>query len=300
MGGRRRAKTGDDGRSQATGGDVRRQETTVVPSSPSGRPLSSGTDAAACNTVHVEFSAGIARLTLDHPPVNILTRAVMAELRDALGRVSGDESVRVVVFLAGGKHFSAGADVGEHLPPAHEQLIPEFLATVEALLDCPVPLVAGVRGRCLGGGFELVQAADLAVAGEGARFGQPEIVLGVLPPAACALLPVLTAPGVAAELVLTGDPMTAADAERAGLVRRVVPDDRVDEEALAMGARIARHSRAALVLTKKALRAGRRAAVAEALAAARGIYLDDLMATRDALEGLRAFQDKREPVWSHR
>jgi cyclohexa-1,5-dienecarbonyl-CoA hydratase len=300
MGGRRRAKTGDDGRSQATGGDERRQETTVVRSSPSGRPLSSGTDAAACNTVHFEFSAGLARLTLDHPPLNILALDVLGALRRAVDQASSDQAVRAVVLLAAGKHFSAGADVGEHLPPTHERMIPEFLATVEALLDCPVPLVAGVRGRCLGGGFELVQAADLVVAGEGARFGQPEIVLGVLPPAACALLPVLTAPSVAAELVLTGDPMTAADAERAGLVRRMVPDDQVDEEALAMGARIARHSRAALVLTKRALRAGRRAAVAEALAAVRGIYLDDLMATRDALEGLRAFQDKREPVWSHR
>ncbi len=251
-------------------------------------------------TIHTEAASGVARLTLDHPPLNILTRAMMAELREVLGGVGEDPSVRVVVLLAAGKHFSAGADVGEHLPPTHERMIPEFLATVQALLDCPVPVVAGVRGRCLGGGFELAQAADLIVAGEGTEFGQPEIVLGVLPPAACVLLPMLTAPSAAAELVLTGDPVSAAAAERMGLVRRVVPDAAVDATALEIGARLARHSRAALVMAKRALRAAPRGPVAQAMAEARRIYLDELMATRDAVEGLRAFLDKREPVWSHR
>ncbi|HWP39087.1 MAG TPA: enoyl-CoA hydratase/isomerase family protein [Gemmatimonadales bacterium] len=250
--------------------------------------------------IRLEVGEGIARLTLENPPVNLLTRAVMAELREVVGRVGADPAARVVVLLAAGKHFSAGADVGEHLPPTHEHLIPEFVATVQAMLDCPLPVVAGVRGRCLGGGFELIQAADLIVAGEGAQFGQPEIALGVLPPVACALLPMLTAPGVAAELVLTGDPFAAAAAERVGLVQRVVPDSGVDEAALAIGARIARHSRAALVTAKRALRAGMRAGVIRALEEARRIYLDDLMATRDAVEGLRSFLEKREPVWSHR
>jgi len=251
-------------------------------------------------TVHLETSDGLARLTLDNPPLNILTRQELAELREAVRRVGSDEQVRAVVLLATGKHFSAGADVGEHLPPTHERMIPEFVQTIEVLLDCPVPMVAGVRGRCLGGGFEVVQGVDVVVAGAGTQFGQPEIVLGVLPPVACALLPALASHGVAADVVLTGDPLTAAEAERCGLVRRVVPDEQVDDAAIALAGRMARHSRAALVCTKRALVTGRRAALGVALAAARALYLGDLMETADALEGLRAFQEKRQPVWSHR
>jgi len=251
-------------------------------------------------TVRLDTDDGIARLTLDNPPLNILTRNELAELREAVRRAGADARVRALVLLAAGKHFSAGADVGEHLPPTHERMIPEFVQTIEALLDCPIPVVAGVRGRCLGGGFVVVQGVDVVIAGAGAQFGQPEIVLGVLPPIACALLPAMVPPSVAAEIVLTGDPMTAAEAARSGLVRRVVPDEQVDAEAAALAQRMARHSRAALVCAKRALMAGRRAALGTALAAARALYLGDLMETVDALEGLRAFQEKRQPVWSHR
>ncbi|HEX9580012.1 MAG TPA: enoyl-CoA hydratase-related protein [Gemmatimonadales bacterium] len=251
-------------------------------------------------TIRLDTADGLVRLTLDNPPLNILTRNELAELRESVRCAGSDPRVRAVVLLAAGKHFCAGADVAEHLPPTHERMIPEFVQTIETLLDCPIPMVAGVRGRCLGGGFEVVQGVDVVIAGAGAQFGQPEIALGVLPPVACALLPTLAAPGVAAEVVLTGDPLTAVEAERSGLVRRVVPDDQVDAEAASLAGRMARHSRAALVVTKRALVAGRRAALDTALAAARTLYLGDLMETADALEGLRAFQEKRPPVWSHR
>ena len=127
---------------------------------------------------------GIGRVVLDLPPLNILTRAALAELREALARCAAEPQLRVLVLGAAGKHFSAGADVGEHLPPHHLTLIPEFLETVAVLDAFPLPVIAAVRGKCLGGGFELVQAADMIVAGEGAAFGQPEIALGVFPPAA--------------------------------------------------------------------------------------------------------------------
>lgn len=244
---------------------------------------------------------GIARLTVSHPPLNILTRALLAELRGALDALAADASLRVAVLGAEGKHFSAGADVGEHLPPAWKTMVPEFLETVAALRAFPVPLVAAVRGRCLGGGFELVQGADLVVAGEGAVFGQPEIVLGVIPPAACALLPGQVGANRAAQIVFTGDPISAAEAREAGLVARVVPDERVDEEALALAGRIARHSAAALRVAKRALRApARERADADALAAAGRRYARDLMRTADATEGLTAFVEQRTPVWSHR
>ena len=244
---------------------------------------------------------GIGSVTLSHPPLNILTRELLAELRGALGALSGDPALRVLILAAEGRHFSAGADVGEHLPPAWKGMVPEFLETIAALRAFPLPVVAAVRGRCLGGGFELVQGADLVVAGEHAVFGQPEIQLGVVPPAACALLPSLVGQARAAELLFTGDPMTAADARAAGLVSRVVPDDAVDAEALALAGRIARHSAAALRVAKRSLRSpARERTEAESLHAAGRRYARDLMRTADATEGLTAFLEKRTPVWTDR
>ncbi|HVO34873.1 MAG TPA: enoyl-CoA hydratase/isomerase family protein [Gemmatimonadales bacterium] len=256
---------------------------------------------SAAARVACAIEGGVARLTLNNPPLNILTRLVLGELRVAVRALGSDATLRVAVLSGEGKHFSAGADVAEHLPPAWEAMIPEFLETVAALRAFPLPLVAAVRGRCLGGAFEIVQAADLVVAGESAVFGQPEIVLGVIPPAACALLPDLAGPARAAEIVFTGDPMTAAEARTAGLVVRVVPDERVDEEALALAARIARHSAAALRVAKRALRSPARERMeAEALAAAGRRYAEELMRTADATEGLTAFLEKRSPAWTHR
>jgi len=257
------------------------------------------------STMSVDTTAadGIGTLILDHPPLNILTRSVLAELRERLAELAVDAEngrLRVLLLVAAGKHFSAGADVGEHLPPEFEVMIPEFLDTIEAIVAFPLPVVAAVRGRCLGGGFELAQAADLVVAGEGAVFGQPEIVLGVSPPAACALLPGLVGPALAAELVLTGDPIGASRAREAGLVARVVPDERVEEEARALAGRMARHSPAALRFTKKALRIGTAAARAKALRESGRIYADELMQTEDAVEGLTAFLEKRTPEWTGR
>jgi cyclohexa-1,5-dienecarbonyl-CoA hydratase len=200
---------------------------------------------------------------------------------------------------AAGKHFSAGADVGEHLPPHHLSLIPDFLETVAALDAFPLPVVAAVRGKCLGGGFELVQPADLILAGQGATFGQPEILLGVFPPAACVLLPERIPPAVAARVVYAGESMSASEAERHGLVVGVVPDEEVESSALALAERLARHSSAALRAAKQALRGSGAAARHAALRQAGHVYLHDLMETHDAVEGLRAFSEKRQPVWRH-
>jgi cyclohexa-1,5-dienecarbonyl-CoA hydratase len=171
---------------------------------------------------------------------------------------------------------------------------------MEALAAFPLPVIAAVRGRCLGGGFELVQACDLIVAGEGASFGQPEIALAVSAPIACVLLPRRTTPGAAAELLFTGDAISAARAFELGLVQAVVPDERVETEALALAKRCARHSAAALRATKRTLRDTAHAPLGEALHLAAGIYVNDLMRSEDPLEGLQAFLSKRPPVWRHR
>ena len=249
--------------------------------------------------IRTAVADGIARVTLDHPPLNILTRAMLAELRSVLDHLAGDRELRVLVLAGMGKHFSAGADVAEHLPPVFREMIPEFVDTIAAVAMFPVPTIAAVQGRCLGGGFELAQAVDMIVAGEGASFGQPEIKLGVLPPAACVLLPRRCRTGLAAELVYTGEPIAAAEAREAGLLFRVVPDGQVEAAATALAQSIARHSAAALRLTKQCVLEAR-VGEPEALQHAGRAYAENLMATDDAVEGLTAFLQKRQPTWRHR
>jgi len=245
------------------------------------------------------ISDGLGRLVLDQPPLNILTRSALGNLRAALEKLAGEPNLRAVLLTATGKHFSAGADVGEHLPPTYVEMIPEFLDTISDLACFPVPVIAAVRGRCLGGGFELALGADLIVAGEGAVFGQPEIVLGVLPPAACVLLPRLTTPSLAAEIVYTGDVVDARRALDAGLVSRVVPDTEVETEAERLAGRLTRHSAAALRVGKRMLN-GKPDSLRQALREAGRLYDEELMATEDAVEGLTSFLEKRTPEWAHR
>jgi cyclohexa-1,5-dienecarbonyl-CoA hydratase len=242
---------------------------------------------------------GVGRLVLNNPPLNIMTRALFGQLRSGLRELEADQTLRVVVLSAEGKHFSVGADVGEHLPPHYPDLIAEFLDTIRAVYGFPLPVVAAVRGRCLGAGFEVAAAADIVVAGEGASFGQPEIQLGVFPPAACAMLPERVPPGMAATLVFTGDAIDASEAQRVGIVRQVVADDQVEQRALEVARRIARHSGAALRHAKHAMRP-ESDRLHGALQHAGQVYVAKLMDTGDALEGLQAFLEKRSPTWSHK
>ncbi len=250
-------------------------------------------------TARITTEDGIGRIELDRPPLNILTRELLRKLTTEVQRLSEQPDLRVLILTGAGAHFSAGADVGEHLPPHHLSLIPDFLDTVAALDGFPLPVVAAVRGKCLGGGFELVQPVDVVVAGESAVFGQPEIVLGVFPPAACILLPERVPAAVAARLIYRGDPMTAAEAERWGFVARVVADEDVERAALEEAQRLTHHSAVALRAAKAALRGPGAATRRAALRAAGNIYMHDLMESHDAVEGLRAFTEKRRPVWRH-
>ena len=242
---------------------------------------------------------GVATVTLAHPPLNILTRALLSEMRELLGSLAASAAVRTLVIAAEGKHFSAGADVGEHLPPTHRDLIPEFVRTLEAVASFPLPVIAAVRGRCLGAGFELVQACDIVVAGEGATFGQPEIQLAVTAPVACVLLPRRTTHGHAAEILFGGEAIDASRAFAIGVVQRVVPDARVEEQAVTLARRCARHSAAALRATKHTLLETSDTPRGRALERAGQIYVNELMKAADPVEGLEAFLARREPVWRH-
>ena len=245
-----------------------------------------------------DIEAGCGTLTLRRPPLNILNLEMLRELEQALGGIAADPSVRVVILRAEGRVFSAGVDVGDHLPDKVGEMIPLFDRVCRALWELPAVTLAVIHGDALGGGCEQVMGCDLAVASESARLGQPEIRLAALAPVAAMLLPRLVGERRAAELLLTGGVIGAAEAARIGLVNEAVPTDQLQ-------AAVARRADVLLTLSGKALRLNKRAlrlgmAGWQAEAAMERLYLDELMATDDAREGVAAFLEKRAPVWRDR
>ena len=250
--------------------------------------------------VRVAIGDGLARLTLDRPPVNVLTTAMMEELAEALSAASARDDVRVIRLDAAGKHFCAGVDVldheGDRLAPMMRALAELFLAFERT----PQPIVAVVQGACLGGGLELVLACDLAVASSRATFGQPEIKLGVFAPPASVLLPRVAGWGVARGILLTGEPIEASDAKACGIVHAVAEPETLDTEAARFVDGLLALSGATLRQAKRAIAEAAGLPLRSAHERVHEIYLEELMATADAAEGLRAFVEKRPPVWTHR
>ena len=249
-------------------------------------------------TLELEHDDRVARIRLAAPKANILDRAMIAELDRICDVLAGRAGLVAIVVGAEGPSFSYGASVEEHLPGEIEAVLAELHALLRRLLELPAPTVAAVRGSCLGGGLELVLACDLILAEEGARLGQPEIKLGVFPPAASALLPARIGAGPAAELILTGSTWTGRRAAELGLVSRTVPDGTLDEELSRWLAEdFLERSPAALAQAVRATRRPLRRAVEEELPRLERQYVDELMAQPDAVEGIRAFLEKRPPRW---
>jgi cyclohexa-1,5-dienecarbonyl-CoA hydratase len=250
--------------------------------------------------LEVRLDRPVARLTLDRPPLNVLTTAMMRGLARALDEAAGTEGIHLVRIDAVGRAFCAGVDVGEHLGDALDPMIDALRLLFEALDRTPLVTVAVVHAAALGGGCELALGTDLCVAAEGAVLGQPEIKLGVFAPPASVLLPRLVGERRALGMLLGGEPVTAAEARVMGLVNEVFPDQGFTAAADAWIARLAALSGAALRNAKRAVTAARSLAPGEAHARVLDLYLDDMKTTQDAQEGLQAFLDKRAPVWRHR
>ena len=253
---------------------------------------------------HIRFdvSDGIARLTLNKPPLNVLDISMMREINTALEGLDDDPTVKVLIFQAaeGSKAFSAGVDVSEHTSDKVGEMIEVFHRIFRLLDGLEVPTVAVVGGAALGGGCELALFCDMVIASEKASFGQPEIQVGVFPPVAAVALPEIVGPKKALEMVLIGDRIRAAEAERLGLVNQVVPPEELQAAADEFVGKLAKLSGAVLRLTKRAVRVGSAGGFADGLAAVEELYLGPLMATEDAHEGLTAFMEKRSPVWKDR
>src|SRR5208337_4284037 len=248
--------------------------------------------------VSFEYDGRVARVTLAAPKANLVDHAMMNALAAAFDDLQNRSQLKVMILGAEGPHFSFGASVQEHLPEHVRTMLPQFSRLLAQMLELPAVTIAAVRGQCLGGGFELALACDFIVAEEGAAFACPEIKLAVFPPVAAVLLPVRIGLSRAAELVLTGAAWSASHALEAGLIARTAPQGKLEAT---IAAWISDHflprSPVALRYAVRAARLGLRRALQEDLPQIEQMYLDELMAQSDPVEGLRAFMEKREPRW---
>jgi cyclohexa-1,5-dienecarbonyl-CoA hydratase len=244
---------------------------------------------------------GLATLAINRPPYNVLDIPTMEEVNVALDQCLAATDVKLLVITGvGDKAFSAGVEVADHTPDKVDRMIEVFHGIFRRLQKMPVPTLAAVNGAALGGGMELAIACDMLVAAAGAKFGQPEIKLAVFPPVAAVLLPRLVPPVMAMELLLGGNNIDAAEAHRIGLVNRVFAKESFAADVQGFVAPFLGLSRAALVSTRKTIRETRDKPFGPALDTAENIYLQELMTTADAKEGLAAFLEKRKPVWQDR
>lgn len=250
---------------------------------------------------HLRLDPGpAASVTLDRPPVNVLTIAMLEELAAAVEEAAGDPDAKAIVLTGAGKAFCAGVDVADHETDRVEAMIHAFAAAIRALLDSPLPVVAVLNGAALGGGLELALACDVVLARAGAKLGQPEIRLGVFPPAAAALMPRRIGVQRAMDLILTGRTITAEEGAAMGLVNRVVDAEELDAAVDEYIGQLTALSRPVLALARRAVVDGLDRSADEALARADRLYLEELMQLDDPYEGLAAFVAKRAPVWSDR
>jgi cyclohexa-1,5-dienecarbonyl-CoA hydratase len=253
---------------------------------------------------HIRFRVEdrVGRITFARPPLNIFTIAMMREVDAALTECMGAREMVAVVFDAaeGSRAFSAGVSVEEHQPETVYQMLESFHAVFRTLEQLGKPALAVVDGAALGGGCELVAACDVVVSTSRAKYGQPEIKLGVFPPVAAVLLPRIMGERRARELLLTGEIFDAQEAERCGLVSYVVEAAQLESKTQGLLARLRELSAPALEMARRAMDAARGRPFIDALERVEDIYLNELMKTEDAQEGVRAFMEKRKPEWRNK
>ena len=247
--------------------------------------------------IEVTYGDGLGTITLNRPPVNVLNIEMMEEMNSALDSWMDMKELKVILFNSKGKCFSAGVDVGEHMGDLASRMIGVFHGIFRRMEKLGALTVASVYGSCLGGGCELAIFCDMIVASESARFGQPEIKVGVFPPIAVYLLPRILGRKTAGELILSGKTISASESLDIGLVNRVVKEEDLEPETVEFVKPYLEMSAKVLRLTKKAINAGLKDELEPALKAIEDIYLDELMKSHDAHEGLAAFLEKRSPQW---
>jgi cyclohexa-1,5-dienecarbonyl-CoA hydratase len=246
-----------------------------------------------------EAQGRLVRLRLSRPKANLVDAAMIAALDSALAAHLNEQAVSAVLLDSEGPHFSFGASVDEHLPGQCEAMLRDLHRLIFRLVESPVPVLVAVRGQCLGGGLELALAGHIIFVAPDATLAQPETKLGVFAPAASCLLPELIGPSRAIDLLLSGRGISGLEAAAIGLAREAAADP--ERAALAyFDMHLKPKSASSLRLAVRAARFDLCARMRAKIAAVERMYLDELMATHDAVEGLNAFIGKREAQWQHR
>lgn len=249
--------------------------------------------------IWLDRNGKLLRLRLDRPKANIIDAAMIGALDTALEQHLDNRDIAAVVLDASGPHFSFGASVEEHMPDSCAQMLHALHALMRRMLQSPVPILVAINGQCLGGGLEVAAAGHILFAGADANLGQPEMQLGVFAPAASCLLPERIGQSRAEDLLISGRSLSGEEAHVCGLVD-FLGDDPQAAVLEYFDANLANKSTSSLRYAVKAARIGYTARVIAKLDDVERLYLDNLMSTVDAVEGLEAFIAKREARWKNR
>jgi len=247
--------------------------------------------------IRYDVADGVACLVLNNPPLNVIDLPMMEELAAALAEIEACSDVTVIAISGEGGSFSAGVDVAAHTPDRVSIMLGSFHSVVRLLVASKKVTIASVHGNCLGGGAELAMVCDIVYSSSGARWGFPEIKLGCYPPVACTALAALVGQKRASEMILTGRNISGDEAAAIGLATRAMPESELCDAIKTCCRDLTHLSSAALSLTKKAIYAWDSIHFDKGLARAEKIYMEELIQTADANEGVRAFMEKREAKW---
>jgi cyclohexa-1,5-dienecarbonyl-CoA hydratase len=250
--------------------------------------------------VKIVESGEAVSLILNRPPVNVMNIAMMKEMSSAFSEIQHHSTAKVLLIKAEGKAFSAGVDVADHSAERIDEMMTEFHRLFEIMNGVKIPIIAVVDGAALGGGCELAIFCDMIVASERAKFAVPEIKVGVFPPVAAAVFPRLIGRQKTFELLMNGDAIFATEAERIGLINKVYPTDNFEKSIDEFVSKFTAQSKIILELTKRTIDEGLGKSVMEAMRRVEDIYMKDLMKTEDTNEGLKAFIEKRQPIWKNK
>ena len=253
---------------------------------------------AATSRVDARVTAPIARVKLSNFPLNVIDLRMARELQNALGEIESRPDISAILFEGDSRAFSAGVDIQSHLPDQIHDMLTSFHAVIRAIVASCKVTIAAVRGACLGGGAELAAVCDMVYTARDATWGFPEIKLGCYPPVAAVALPALVGQKRAAELILTGRQISGDEAVAIGLANRSVRAEELETVVQETLAELRELSPVALANAKKAIYAWDAIHFDKGLARAEKIYLDELISTADAREGIIAFLDKRPPKWT--
>lgn len=249
--------------------------------------------------LQVEVTDGIATVTMNRPPLNVLHNPMMEAFNEALADLVEKRDLAAIVIRAKGKAFSAGVDVADHTEEKVGDMIRLFHGIFRNLAKTDALTIAAVNGAALGGGCELACFCDIVLASEKAKFGQPEVQVGVFPPVAACVLPLQIGIKKAVELNALGATIGAAEAHGMGLVNQVYPVETFEADVEKYLDRIRKLSRPVVRMAKKATMLVAREQTMAHLERAESLYLKELMKLADAKEGIDAFIARREPVWTH-